>query len=533
MPLAFSYRRFSSPQQAKGDSAARQEETIAAYCAQHNLTLDQRTFDDFGRSAFAIRKQKGGRRLKVRTAQDSLQAFLDLLEAGDIPKGSKLIVENLDRLTREKESEALQLMLEIINSDITIVTISPSVQEFNADNLDMTRLIIALADLSRGHRFSLSLSDRLGKWWAKTRDTKRMIPRCPAWIKRTKDGFELDKTKQKTIELIYKLCNQGLGTQQILRRLLRDNVPRISKKGWSKSYIDVILKDRNIIGEYQPHIGKAYDRKPVGEAIPNYYPAAISEAVFNKAQANRASRRKSGGRPAKTINVFGGLLVDNKTGSKVYRQGEWLVVSSYLTGDTDECVKFPADFVERSLLSMIVSVPASELTSETESLLPALQDELLVCEGNIKLLEQRMAKGKKFESLLNLLVKEEENRERLTAAIQEERTKQPLAQIYADFIGAVNFLKGLEGEALCEAKQNLQAIVKRTIRDIKISFCTMGYDRGFACEVTFTSNTSVKLYGARKYARRGNTEECGFITGKKPLAELAREVIESLRAKIA
>jgi len=50
--LAFSYIRWSSTQQTSGDSLRRQTDLAAKYAAQHNLTLDNTSFQDHGVSAF-------------------------------------------------------------------------------------------------------------------------------------------------------------------------------------------------------------------------------------------------------------------------------------------------------------------------------------------------------------------------------------------------------------------------------------------------------------------------------------------------
>jgi hypothetical protein len=41
VPVAYSYIRFSTPDQIKGDSLRRQTEASSHYAAEHNLTLDE------------------------------------------------------------------------------------------------------------------------------------------------------------------------------------------------------------------------------------------------------------------------------------------------------------------------------------------------------------------------------------------------------------------------------------------------------------------------------------------------------------
>src|SRR4051794_34503177 len=113
-PIAFSYVRFSTPEQIKGDSLRRQTAGAEEYCARHGLTLDTSlSLRDLGVSAF-----KGTHRTSDKHA---LTQFLKLAQQGRIPAGSFLIVENLDRLSREEERTALRLWMDILDQKIHIV----------------------------------------------------------------------------------------------------------------------------------------------------------------------------------------------------------------------------------------------------------------------------------------------------------------------------------------------------------------------------------------------------------------------------
>src|ERR1700692_4962232 len=113
MKIAISYIRWSAPQQRLGDSKRRQLEKTEAFCQEHDLILDQRLVDD-GKSAFKGKHRKKG---------TALSRFLDDVKAGRIPKGTILIVESLDRLSRETPTVALRRFLEILEFDIEIVTL--------------------------------------------------------------------------------------------------------------------------------------------------------------------------------------------------------------------------------------------------------------------------------------------------------------------------------------------------------------------------------------------------------------------------
>src|SRR5215467_1963131 len=97
MRRAYSYIRFSTPEQAKGDSLRRQTELSERYAREHGLTLDDKlTFRDLGKSAFRGKNAQEG----------ELGDFIKAVEDGRIKRGSYLLVENLDRLSRQPARKA-------------------------------------------------------------------------------------------------------------------------------------------------------------------------------------------------------------------------------------------------------------------------------------------------------------------------------------------------------------------------------------------------------------------------------------------
>ena len=107
MPTAYSYVRFSTPEQRKGDSLRRQIELSQRYAKDHGLTLDD-TFSDEGVSFYRGRNAKEG----------ALGAFIKAAETGRVKKGSCLLVENLDRLSREAPLDAIDQLRRILSLGI-------------------------------------------------------------------------------------------------------------------------------------------------------------------------------------------------------------------------------------------------------------------------------------------------------------------------------------------------------------------------------------------------------------------------------
>ncbi|MAP11497.1 MAG: hypothetical protein CMQ61_05530 [Gammaproteobacteria bacterium] len=90
-PRAYSYLRFSTPEQMSGDSMRRQASAAHRYALDHGLELDDAvSFRDLGVSAYRGKNATEG----------ALRDFILAVDEGHIPRGSYLLVENLDRLSR-------------------------------------------------------------------------------------------------------------------------------------------------------------------------------------------------------------------------------------------------------------------------------------------------------------------------------------------------------------------------------------------------------------------------------------------------
>ncbi len=88
---AYSYLRFSTPEQEKGDSKRRQMDLARRYADAQGLDLDETlTFHDLGVSAF-----------RGSNLDAALGAFKSAVTDGRVPRGSYLLVESLDRLSRQ------------------------------------------------------------------------------------------------------------------------------------------------------------------------------------------------------------------------------------------------------------------------------------------------------------------------------------------------------------------------------------------------------------------------------------------------
>lgn len=313
-PCAYSYVRFSTPEQAHGESFRRQIEAARTYAAKHGLVLDE-SFRDEGISAF-----KG----KHRDERAALGAFLKRVETGDVAKGSYLLVESLDRLSREEVVDALELFLGLTRNGIIIVTLTDQRVYSRASlRADQTQLIISIVVMSRAHEESALKSKRVSDAWAAKRqraadDKQAMTARCPGWLELV-GGPKSGEYREipKRVEIVQKMFADtiaGLGRRSIQAKLNADEVPTWGtgkKKGqyWHDSYIAKILSNPATFGRYVPRGKLAGGSDATAEApIDDYFPAIIDQETYWAAQAASKARGFGKGTPGRRKNLLSGLV---------------------------------------------------------------------------------------------------------------------------------------------------------------------------------------------------------------------------------
>lgn len=404
---AYSYIRFSSAQQAKGDSLRRQTEATRAYCEQHGLVLDEAMLD-LGLSAF-----KGTHR-----SEGALGAFLKAVEGGKVPTGSVLIVESLDRLSREAVFDAMSQFIAIVRAGITIVTLSDQ-QVYSQESVgkDFSKLLVSLSLMQRAHEESAIKSQRIGKAWEQKRKMAReagkaMTARVPAWLetKVTKAGraYSLIPERVKVLERIFALTIDGLGASAIAARLNREGAETWGKShGWHASYIKKLLKNEALIGKFSPSFRDETAKRIFEEPIENYYPAAIEETLFYRAQNASASRRiGGGGRKGKSLsNLFSKLAIcDCCESAMVYvdkgstpKGGQYLVCSNAQRGMPCEVpARWRYQQVEDLILNRLRNL-ALDLDSQAAS------SQISEIQGQLDVLEAKhRAASQKRDALLSM-----------------------------------------------------------------------------------------------------------------------------------
>ena len=375
---AYSYVRFSTPEQAKGNSLKRQTEAAEEYAKEHGFELDV-SLRDLGISAYSGSNRSEG----------AFGRFLAAVEDGRVPRGSTLIVESLDRISREDVLSAQAQLIHLLQAGIIIVTLIDR-QTYSLESVksEWWRLLISLATMARAHDESAHKADRVATAWKAKR--KRAVTgeaqtsRCVAWVRlegSPKGGARhvLIPERVAVLVTIFELTAAGYGQRQIAKRLNTQRLPAWGRgNGWQASYIAKLLEGRSVLGFYQPHTkpSSAKVRTPSGPEIAGYYPAAIPEDLYYRALAARTGRKTSGGAKGKGVsNLFLGLgKCANCGGSMLHlnkgdttKGGRWLMCDSTVRGlPCEEPARWRYLKAERAILTGIRKLDVAAVLGQAD-----------------------------------------------------------------------------------------------------------------------------------------------------------------------
>jgi DNA invertase Pin-like site-specific DNA recombinase len=495
-PPCYSYTRFSHPSQAEGDSLRRQTEAAEEWCQRNGVRLDATTtLRDLGKSAYTGAHRKNPDR-------HALAAFLKLVEQGKVPRGSYLVVEALDRLTREDIQPALLLVLGLLQAGVRIVQLIPAAQVYT-DRSGPHEVMLMVVELMRGHSESKAKSDRVGGAWAKKKAAARasgevLTRRLPAWVEERDGKLHLRPGPAAALKRIFQLAAAGYGLTAVVKRLVREKVPAFADSGkWARSYVGVILKDRRAVGEFQP---RRSDGTPDGEPIPNYYPAAVTEAEWDDARAGAAQRTNRRGRDGEHVNAFAGLLRCARDGGTYFaatrtdghrpgRRGQTqrVLINTESWVGRAPCSSFPFGVFERAVLGSLREIDPHEILNGDEGPdeTQALAGELAAVEAAIAAVAAEMEARGDSRTLFNRLRAKEARQAELQKLLAEARRKaaHPLSESWGEAQSLIEALDNAPDPH--DARLRLRSALRRLVDCVYLLVVPRGRDRLCAVQVRF------------------------------------------------
>jgi DNA invertase Pin-like site-specific DNA recombinase len=441
-----------------------------------------------------------------------------MVKDGRIPKGSVLVVERLDRLSRIKRQEDVtKAIYPIVRAGVDLATTTPQMV-YTADNIDdMATWLPLRIWLDQAAEESRKISERLkdvhgSKRAAAQANQTPYGRRPPAWIrlvgqiidgKRIVDPghYEVNEEKAALVRKMFLLAAEGMGVGRIAGVLDQEYPEGLTGRGWQPGTILDILRSRSVLGEYQPHTGTAAKksrkstRQPAGDPVMGFYPAVVAEADFYRAQAALDGRRRSGGPKNWTPNMFNGLIFfapDGKSMQINSSNGRKVLVSSGAirrkAGSAFRSV--PYVLFETALLGRLAELKPADVTGRPG----AAEDRVAAASGRLTTASQRLeaanAKAAQAEDptvFMPLIADLDRQKKAAAKELEEARTAAAdrTGDSVGEFTSLVHLLDEVGPDEQPQLRLKIHAALKRVVDQIWVNIARKGRDRLVGVEVWF------------------------------------------------
>jgi len=291
MKTAYSYVRFSTPEQEMGDSERRQIALAKSYCASNGLRLSETAFADRGVSAFHGKHRENG----------ALGRLLKHVQPGEV-----LLIEDCDRWSREDPVDALTRLREEVRRGIDVVFLRTGVCVTNDNFSDPAILYPNFFGAVLGNAENKKKAERIKASWdarkaALAAGKAVRVNRLPCWLDwdEQNDKPVVNAVKTNIVQQMFDLACRGNGILAICRKMADIQPVSTSKKNpcWNPTTVRRILTDKAVCGYYS-------QAEP---PTPGVWPAVVDETTYWRAQSALGfSRRQT--RPARSeVNLLTGL----------------------------------------------------------------------------------------------------------------------------------------------------------------------------------------------------------------------------------
>lgn len=321
--LYYSYIRWSSDAQTDGSTLARQRSLALEYVEKQGYSANEiEEILDEGVSAFSSKNSKKGK----------LSEFIDDIRSGRKSNDGVLLLENLDRLSRDNIFNADDLFKELLSYGLTIVTTMDGKEYSKAKILENPMdLLQSILLFSRAHDESKTKSIRTkssavkvieahkqgiraddgyalavnsvgnNMWWADCGNIgskacrQYSVKPHPIYFPIAKEMIAMAK-QGDSIRTVAEYLNNKAKTDELYQ------APSTSTDGaWTHSRISKFYTSPALYGEKILNInGQKY-------VLDNYYPKLMSEDEFNRFQAIRQVKYSKSKIENKRISLLTGM----------------------------------------------------------------------------------------------------------------------------------------------------------------------------------------------------------------------------------
>jgi Recombinase len=511
------YARISDPSQRKGGGLERQTKAdVEEFCRRFGFKLSKRVRVDDGVSAFHGLNA---------TPDHELGRFVVEAQKGLIPPGNCLLLENWDRLSRQDIWAAIGLVNDLRQLGIHVGRLD-RMKLLRCDSTDPGDFFEAAVELMRGHSESAAKSMRNGAAWKRkrkaARETGKVITRrLPAWVEEVDGELRLIPGPTAALRRVFELAAAGYGQLGIVKKLIEEGARPFGyrtagrtgkRKGnadlWSRGYVAKLLKDRRVLGEFQPR--KADRRRsPDGPPIPDYYPAALTEDEFKAARAGCAQRKLKKGAIGNHVNVFSGLLWSALDGESYFctssfgsRQrggkgaGQRVLKNTASLQGRAKCRTFPFATFEAAVLSRLAEIDPHEILNGDDG-----PDETTALARALDGVEAELAEAAAFmdahgfsATIGRRVAALEARKTGLAGQLAEAREKaaHPLSETWGEAQSLLALVENAPDPV--DARLRLRAALRRIVDRIMLLVVPRGLVRLAAVQIWFADGKRCRSY---------------------------------------
>ncbi|MET2898078.1 recombinase family protein [Vibrio rotiferianus] len=271
MTKAFSYIRFSKKIQSLGDSERRQTDIAKEYADKNNLELDESSFSDLGISGWNSSSKRQG-----------LEDMFTAIDSGAIPRDSHIVIEAIDRLSRQPIKETNKMIYRIIESGVKLYIAADNILLDETSINDISNVLILAIKCDLAFQESQQKSDRIRKTFKNTRDNSLIKPKkCPFWLEF--NGTEYVFSDKKWILDLILEMKQTLSLNEIARQLNHRDIPTRTGAKWKHTTIGQILRHEALYGCWR-------DKDDTLHL--DYYPAVMTLDEFTQLNPRQRAKGK-------------------------------------------------------------------------------------------------------------------------------------------------------------------------------------------------------------------------------------------------
>jgi len=284
--------------------------------------------EDLGKSAWSGAHLSAG----------ELGRLAERVRSGEIGRGTVLVVEKLDRLSRQETRLTLRWMEDLCAAGLTIATIDGArIYDDASLKADLMSVFEILMRAKLAHDESQQKServlDRIGRNMERARNTGQILTaKAPGWLiaKPDRSGFDIVAERATLVRQIYEMAAQGKGAGWIAKELNERGVPAWGKwrkatstPTWEIGAVKMILSQPSVEGDYVPGFSNTSARRTkFKEPVRGYYPRIVDADLVARARAQIEARKtgpRKGGRHTRGVaNLFAGVVLCERCGNRMH-----------------------------------------------------------------------------------------------------------------------------------------------------------------------------------------------------------------------